>query len=69
MTQPEARYIYDLDPRYGWIDIQTYGRKELTIVIDGNGFTYNDGRLTPTCICSAWNESECGCSNMTGEWE
>lgn len=69
MSKPIVGYHYDLDPRYGWVDIQTNGRKELTIIINGNGFTYRDNKIAPTCICSAWKESECGCPNMLGKWD
>ena len=54
---------YDLDPRYGWISIDTERGegKETLIVVDNHGFTYKDGKMTPTCICNAYHENECGC--------
>ena len=54
---------YDQDPRYGWVSIDTERDRgsSTLIIVDNYGFTYKDGTMTPTCICSAWNESECSC--------
>lgn len=61
----KCTYDHDQDPRYGWASIMTEGRKEVLIVVHdesgSHGFTFCDGKMTPTCICSAWNESECCC--------
>jgi hypothetical protein len=69
MSKPTLSYDYDLDPRYGWVRVDTNDRKELLFVVDNNGFTYKDGEMTPTCICYARYASECGCPNMMGRWE
>lgn len=61
-----VKYEYDQDPRYGWAAIDM-GEKESGLIViqdkDGMcyGFTYEDGEMTKTCICMAWNESECAC--------
>ena len=62
-------YEYDQDPRYGWVNIDMGDKKEGLIVVqdcDGicYGFTFSDGKMTPTCICSAWSESECACPSV-----
>lgn len=61
----KVSYEYDQDPRYGWASIDLENDREPLIIIhseDGShGFTYSDGMMIPTCICSAWCESECGC--------
>lgn len=68
MTRPTVDYVYDQDPRYGWVSVDTNERKDLLFVVDNNGFMYKDGEMTPTCICYARSEFECGCSNMLGRW-
>jgi len=68
VSKPILDYDYDQDPRYGWVRVDTKGRRELLFVIDNNGFTYRDGKMTPSCICSARYAGECGCQNMLGLW-
>ena len=61
----KVSYDYDQDPRYGWVSIDIEDSKDPLIIIHdesgSHGFTYNDGEMTPTCICAAWAESECSC--------
>lgn len=64
----ECSYVYDQDPRYGWVSISMCGNSEGLIVVqdkDGmfHGFTFEGGEMTPTCICSARHEYECACPN------
>ena len=65
MDQVTTSWQYDQDPRYGWVSIDMNGEKSALIVVhdeDGShGFNYKDGVMTPTCICNAWDESECAC--------
>ena len=63
-------YEYDQDPRYGWhrLVLEEGDSKEFILVDEGGlhyGFTFSDGKLEPTCICSAWSESECACANVS----
>lgn len=65
----KATYEYDQDPRYGWVNINMEEKTTGTIVVqdsDGvcHGFTFAEGSMTPTCICSAWYEHECSCSGV-----
>lgn len=62
----KTEYVYDQDPRYGWVHIDMEEKKYGLIVVQDEsgisyGFNYKDGEMTPTCICNAWDESECGC--------
>lgn len=61
----QVSYEYDQDPRYGWASIDVSDHVEPLIIIHdetgSHGFIYSDGEMKPTCICSAWNESECAC--------
>lgn len=62
-------YEYDMDPRYGWVNINMGDKEEGLVVVQDSdgmcyGFTFGDGKMTPTCICSAWNESECCCHGV-----
>jgi hypothetical protein len=67
---PSASYQYD-DPRYGWISVQAYGRKDIDLVIqmdDGvYGYTFKDGEFEAHCVCHAYHIGECSC--MTGQWD
>ena len=64
-------YLYDQDPRYGWFDVQLPETKNnFEIVVHGFengslGFTFDGENFVPTCICSAWNVSECSCPNVS----
>lgn len=69
---PTVSYEYDQDPRYGWIRVDTNDRKELLFVVqDSDGITYGfdfrDGKMTPACICNAYEASECACPNV--KWD
>lgn len=59
---------YDQDPRYDWADIDLDGATTGLVIIYDNGiahgFNYCDGEMHPTCICSAWYEGECSCTNL-----
>lgn len=69
------KYEYDQDPRYGWVNINMDDDMEGLIVIqdkDGqcHGFKFRDGEMTKTCICSAWNSSECCCVGVSwNDWD
>jgi len=62
----KVTYEYDQDPRYGWasIDLEESTR-ELVVMhsLTGGtrGYHYDGETFTPTCICSAYFPSECGC--------
>ena len=65
----KVSFEHDQDPRYGWASIDIEEAKEALIIVHGGevgslGFTFKNGEMTPTCICSAWNESECACPNV-----
>jgi len=69
-----VKYEYDQDPRYGWASIDVTGFNLPLIVIHSEengseGFIYKNGMMIPSCICSAWNESECSCSNVDWNYE
>lgn len=61
---------YDQDPRYGWASVDLDGQTTGLIVVYDNGrsygFNYCKGKMTPTCLCNAWNESECSCGLCGG---
>lgn len=68
----KCKYEYDQDPRYGLVHINMEDNSEGVIVIqdtDGisHGFSFRDGEMTKTCICSARSASECGCAG--GDWK
>ena len=68
----KVSYEFDQDPRYGWASIDVEGEEDSLIIIHGgergpHGFTFKDGDMIPTCICSAWYEHECSCPNV--DWE
>lgn len=69
----QVSYQYDQDPRYGWASIQIEkGERCLIVVHDetgSHGFSYENGEMTPTCICSAWNASECACPGVAWDDE
>jgi len=71
MTQIKVSYEYDQDPRYGWVSVETNGRKEILVIIYAEGvargFSFNGEIMEPTCICSARESYECGCPNV--RWE
>ncbi len=58
---------HDQDQRYGWARVELTGGTTELIVIDVDnecyGFTFKEGEMTPACICSAREPSECGCPN------
>lgn len=62
-------YEYDMDPRYGWASIDVGNVSEPLIVVHGKsgsfGFTFRDGQMVPTCICYAYEASECACPNVS----
>ena len=64
-----ASFVYDMDPRYGWVHIGS-DHEKFDIVIqtsDGSfGYTFKDGEFYPHCICSARHAGECCC--QTGDW-
>ena len=65
----KVKYAYDQDPRYGWVNVDIGDEKEVLIIVyseeDGSrGFTYGNGEMVPTCICSARTASECACPNV-----
>jgi hypothetical protein len=65
----KVSYEYDQDPRYGWASIDVGGDREPLIVVHSEdsgsrGFIYKNGEMIPTCICSAWDASECSCSGL-----
>jgi len=67
----KVSYEHDRDPRYGWASVDIGERSDALIVVHSQefgsrGFKFRDGEMTPTCICSAWNESECACPGV--EW-
>lgn len=68
----KVSYEYDLDPRYGWASIDLEGATTGMIMVHSRegslGFNYHDGRIIPVCTCSAWNESECGCSHLEPDY-
>lgn len=69
----KTSYEYDQDPRYGWVLIEMGDRRSGDVLVtDRNGlthgFTYQDGKMTPTCICHAWNEGECACTNLEHDY-
>ena len=66
-----VEYEFDQDPRYGWASINLEGQTTGLIVVHcensgSRGFTFCKGVMTPTCICHAWNKSECSCPDV--EW-
>lgn len=67
----KTQYRYDQDPRYGWVEVDLEGQTTGMVVVNDNGifhgFNYHDGKMVPTCICNAWERSECGCTNL--EWD
>lgn len=67
MTLPTVTYQHDQDPRYGWANISLEDRDEILVIVHdesgSHGFIYRDGTMTPTCLCNAWSEDECGCGN------
>ena len=61
----KVSFEYGQDPRYGWASIDL-GDSDTGLIIvhtdeGSKGFTYIDGEMKPTCICSAWSENECSC--------
>lgn len=67
-------YEFDQDPRYGWVDIETDQEELLLVIRDREGksygFSFSDGQMEATCICYAWNSSECSCLNLPFDyWE
>lgn len=73
----KTTWEYDQDPRYGYLRIDTeesHSSGFELVVTDTSGgtygFTYSDGKMEPTCICSAWSYGECCCSNVDSDyWE
>jgi hypothetical protein len=65
----KVEFEYDQDPRYGWASIDI-GEKTNSLIIvhsleyGSRGFEFRNGKITPTCICSAWNEGECACPGV-----
>jgi hypothetical protein len=62
----KVTHEYDQDPRYGWVSIDIRGDSSVLVVIHSEsggsqGFTYSNGEMTPTCLCTAWSASECSC--------
>ena len=72
----KVSFEHDGDPRYGWAGIDLEGETTGLIVIHtqrgslGFAFSERDGTMVPTCICAAWDESECSCPHLEpGYWE
>ncbi len=69
----KLEYAYDQDPRYGWYILKVEERDAslIEVVVDDvDGGTMKcyllnaaTGEFKPTCMCNAWNGSECGCGN------
>ena len=69
----KLEYDYDQDPRYGWyrLKLESSDRGTIEVIVDdedgGTLETYvlntETGEFKPTCMCNAWNESECACGN------
>jgi hypothetical protein len=61
----KVSFVYDQDPRYGWASVDLGDSDKGLIIVHtaegSKGFTYSDGKMEPTCICSAWSEDECAC--------
>lgn len=66
----KASYQYDQDPRHGWASVDLEGATTVLIVVHtpkgSFGFNYveRDNSMRPTCICNAWEESECSCPGV-----
>ena len=65
----KVKYEYDQDPRYGWASVDLEEKTSGLIVVHcpekgSRGFTFDDGKMVPTCICHAWKQSECSCPNV-----
>ena len=61
--------MHNEGPRGGWASIDLENKTDGLIIItsgDGScdGFTYCDGEMIKTCICNAYEESECGCGGV-----
>ena len=69
----KLEYDYDQDPRYGWyrLKVEEEDNSLVEVIVDGvDGGTLKayllntaTGELKPTCVCNAWNVSECACGN------
>jgi len=69
----KLEYDYDQDPRYGWyrLKVEEGDDSLIEVIVDGvDGGTLKayllnaaTGEFKPTCMCNAWNGSECGCGN------
>ena len=69
----KLEYDYDQDPRYGWytLKVESSDGARVEVIVDGeDGGTLETyvlntetGEFKPTCMCNAWNESECACGN------
>jgi hypothetical protein len=69
----KTSYVCDQDPRYGWVSISMEDKNVGLIIVDDRhgksyGFTFTDGEMVPTCICSARSSSECACLNVGWEY-
>lgn len=66
-------FEYDQDPRYGWARVDLDGQTTGLIIVVDNGkhyaFNFCKGEMKPTCICHAYEPSECGCPNWSEVWE
>jgi hypothetical protein len=76
----KVTFEHDQDPRYGWASIDIGESKSALIVVHSEergsmGFQFEDGKMHPTCICSAWYPGECSCigvdwgDNLEGDEE
>lgn len=72
----KVSYEFDQDPRYGWASIDLDGQTTGLVVVHtasgslGFAFSERDQEMAPTCICSAWSESECACPHLgAGYWD
>ena len=62
----KSSYEYDMDPRYGWVCIDTEGSSTAFIMINNKGYSWSEktNQVVPVCSCNAWEESECCCSHL-----
>lgn len=69
----KTSYNYDQDPRYGWVSIDMDKSTSVDIIVQDKGgvsygYTFRDGNIAPTCICSARSRGECGCHNLPWDY-
>ena len=70
----KVSYEYDQDPRYGWVSVNLEGETTALIVVHTEsgslGFNFNEReqKMVPTCICNAWNSSECSCPHLEDDY-